>query len=200
MRIRRSGSVPRCSARSSFAGRWLARRFVARYRKQAHGAGWELPAEQLDWYMRLHASRAFSSTPPRSATEPNTIRTQCSPLLAWTRARLSRINLVIAKPDGAFVHPDIFSQAFRRRVASAGVPRIRLHDLRHTHATLLLQAGISPKVVSERLGHATVAFTMQVYAHVIPGMQADAATAFSDLVFLDDNREEARDADEEDDD
>ena len=53
--------------------------------------------------------------------------------------------------------------------------------LRHTHATLLLQAGISPKVVSERLGHATVAFTMQVYAHAIPGMQADAATAFSDL-------------------
>jgi integrase len=65
-------------------------------------------------------------------------------------------------------------------------PRIRLHDLRHTHATLLLHAGVPPKVVSERLGHATVAFTMQVYAHVIPGMQADAASAFGNLVFLDD--------------
>lgn len=63
------------------------------------------------------------------------------------------------------------------------VPRIRLHDLRHTHASLLLHAGVSPKVVSERLGHATVGFTMQVYAHVIPGMQADAAAAFGDLVF-----------------
>jgi integrase len=103
--------------------------------------------------------------------------------------------LVFAKPDGATVHPDIFSQAFQRRVASASVPRIRLHDLRHTHATLLLQAGVSPKVVSERLGHATVAFTMQVYAHVIPGMQADAAAAFSDLVFLD--AEEARETDDE---
>ena len=92
---------------------------------------------------------------------------------------------MFAKIDGTFIHPDIFSQAFQRRVASAGVPRIRLHDLRHTHATLLLQAGVSPKIVSERLGHATVAFTMQVYAHVIPGMQADAAAAFSDLVFLD---------------
>jgi len=96
------------------------------------------------------------------------------------------LNLVFAKPDGTHVHPDIFSQAFRRRVAASGVPGIRLHDLRHTHATLLLQAGVSPKVVSERLGHATVAFTMQVYAHVIPGMQADAAKAFSDLVFADD--------------
>jgi len=49
----------------------------------------------------------------------------------------------------------------------------------------LLQAGVPPKVVSERLGHATVAFTMQVYAHVIPGMQADAAAAFGDLIFDD---------------
>jgi integrase len=78
----------------------------------------------------------------------------------------------------------------------ATVPRIRLHDLRHTHATLLLQAGVSPKIVSERLGHATVAFTMQVYAHVIPGMQADAAAAFSDLVFLDDDAGPERAADE----
>ncbi len=94
--------------------------------------------------------------------------------------------LVFAKIDGAPIHPESFSQAFERKARSAGVPRIRLHDLRHTHATLLLQAGVPPKVVSERLGHATVAFTMQVYAHVIPGMQADAASAFGNLVFLDD--------------
>ena len=75
------------------------------------------------------------------------------------------------------------------------MPRIRLHDLRHTHATLLLQAGVSPKVVSERLGHATVAFTMQVYAHVIPGMQADAAKAFGELVF---DEDDARDRDVDD--
>ena len=94
--------------------------------------------------------------------------------------------LVFAKIDGSPIHPESFSQAFERKARSAGVPRIRLHDLRHTHATLLLQAGVPPKVVSERLGHATVAFTMQVYAHVIPGMQADAASAFGKLVFLDD--------------
>jgi integrase len=95
------------------------------------------------------------------------------------------LGLVFARPDGSPIHPDLFSKAFDRQVASARVPRIRLHDLRHTHATLLLQAGVPPKVVSERLGHATVAFTMQVYAHVMPGMQADAAKAFGELVFPD---------------
>ncbi len=61
--------------------------------------------------------------------------------------------------------------------------RIRFHDLRHTHATLLLKAGVPIKVVRERLGHASVAFTMQVYQHVLPGMPADAAAMFGELVF-----------------
>jgi integrase len=63
---------------------------------------------------------------------------------------------------------------------------IRLHDLRHTHATLLLKAGVPLKVVSERLGHATPAFTMAVYQHVLPGMQAEAATVFAALIAPDD--------------
>ena len=56
------------------------------------------------------------------------------------------------------------------------------HDLRHTHASILLKAGAPVKVVSERLSHANPAFTITVYQHIIPGMQADAATAFSNLV------------------
>lgn len=92
-------------------------------------------------------------------------------------------DLVFCRPDGTPLHPDIFRQTFRRRVARAGVPKIRFHDLRHTHASLLMQAGVPAKVVSERLGHATVGFTMQIYAHVMPGMQADAAAAFSDLIY-----------------
>jgi integrase len=103
-------------------------------------------------------------------------------------------DLVFPKPDGRPVHPDIFSNAFDRRIQRTDVPRIRLHDLRHTHATLLLRAGVQPKVVSERLGHASVAFTMHVYAHVLPGMQAEAASAFGDLVFGDvDDRQNADD-------
>jgi integrase len=90
---------------------------------------------------------------------------------------------VFTKRDGTSPHPEHVRQAFDRRVARTDVPRIRFHDLRHTHATLMLMAGVPPKVVSERLGHATVAFTMEIYAHVIPGMQADAANLFEDLVF-----------------
>jgi integrase len=63
------------------------------------------------------------------------------------------------------------------------VPAIRLHDVRHTHATLLLAAGVNPKVVSERLGHSSVAFALDTYAHVIPGMEPDAAERFMGLVF-----------------
>ena len=64
----------------------------------------------------------------------------------------------------------------------SGLPRIRLHDLRHTHVTLLLKAGVPIKVVSERLGHATPGFTMATYQHVLPGMQAEAARAFAALL------------------
>lgn len=81
--------------------------------------------------------------------------------------------------------PDLFSQTFDRHLAKSTLPRIRLHDLRHTHASILLKAGVPVKVVSERLGHSSPAFTMTVYQHVLPGMQADAAAAFSNVVFGD---------------
>jgi hypothetical protein len=77
-------------------------------------------------------------------------------------------------------------------VKRAGVPRIRLHQLRHTHASLLLAAGVNPKVVSERLGHSS--FTLDTYAHVMPGMQPDAAELFIRLVFNGENGH--READE----
>jgi integrase len=62
------------------------------------------------------------------------------------------------------------------------MPVMRLHELRHTHGTLLITAGVPVKVVSERLGHATPAFTIETYQHVLPGMQADAARVFERLV------------------
>ena len=99
--------------------------------------------------------------------------------------RRSGDGYVFAKPDGSPIHPDYISQTFRRAVAKLDVPRIRLHDLRHTHASILLQQGVNAKVVSERLGHSSVAFTMTVYQHVMPGMQAQAASTFSIAVFGD---------------
>lgn len=92
-------------------------------------------------------------------------------------------DLVFPQPDGSWWNPPAISLAFGRAVKRAGVPRIRLHDLRHTHATLLLAAGVNPKVVSERLGHSSVAFTLDTNAHVMPGMQPEAAELFMNLVF-----------------
>jgi integrase len=90
--------------------------------------------------------------------------------------------LVFARPDGRPIHPEFFSRTFDRVVARSDLPPIRTHDLRHTHASLLLQAGVPVKVVSERLGHASPGFTLNVYQHVIPGMQAEAAATFSRLL------------------
>lgn len=91
-------------------------------------------------------------------------------------------DLVFCKENGEPLHPQTYSQAFERLVAGSSLPRIRLHDLRHTHATIALSAGIPPKVISERLGHESPAFTLKQYAHVIPGMQAEAAQQIAGLV------------------
>jgi integrase len=72
---------------------------------------------------------------------------------------------------------------FKHRARSVGLPPIRLHDLRHTWATLALQAGVPVKIVSEILGHASVTITYDTYSHVSPAMQADATTRVSALVF-----------------
>jgi integrase len=113
-------------------------------------------------------------------------------LKTWRRHQLERHlstgrrtddEFVLTHPDGGSIHPDLFSQSWSRLMEKSDVRRIRLHDLRHTHASILLKAGVPVKVVSERLGHSSPAFTMTVYQHVLPGMQADAAASFSKAVF-----------------
>ncbi|MDQ3905481.1 MAG: tyrosine-type recombinase/integrase [Actinomycetota bacterium] len=78
-------------------------------------------------------------------------------------------------PDGRPIHPETISDWFAQHSIAAGLPPIRLHDVRHSYATAALRAGVPVKVVSERLGHSSVAFTQQVYIHVIPGMDTDGA-------------------------
>ena len=92
-------------------------------------------------------------------------------------------NLVFTDAIGRYLLPMRITHAFRVAVRTAPAPRIRLHDLRHTHATLLLQAGVPVKVVSERLGHAQISLTLDIYAHVLPAMDADAADRFAAAVF-----------------
>ncbi len=75
------------------------------------------------------------------------------------------------------------SKSFKRHVRNAELPLMPLHSLRHTHATLALQAGIHPKVISERLGHASITLTLNTYSHAIPSMQEQAAEQIASLVF-----------------
>jgi len=91
--------------------------------------------------------------------------------------------LVFTAENGTALDPESVSRYFRQAVKKALLPQIRLHDLRHTHATLALQAGIHPKVVSERLGHATISITLDTYSHAIPALQEEAAALIAELVF-----------------
>src|SRR5215472_11090942 len=91
-------------------------------------------------------------------------------------------DLVFCRPDGAAHDPDTITRQFERLVRRAGLRRIRFHDLRHTHATLLLEAQVDVTVVSRRLGHANVQITADRYAHVTAKLQYDAAVRFSALV------------------
>ena len=83
---------------------------------------------------------------------------------------------------GRSLNPKIVSQLFDRIVRRSNVPRVRFHDLRHTHASLLIADGVPIKVVSERLGHAHPSFTMHTYQHLLPGMSSAAAERFATLV------------------
>ena len=87
---------------------------------------------------------------------------------------LTRDSLVFSHPDGRPIRPDSVTQAFRRIAGQAGLGRVRLHDLRHTHATLLMKLNVNPKIVSDRLGHSSTRLTMDTYSHMLPGLQAVA--------------------------
>jgi integrase len=89
--------------------------------------------------------------------------------------------LVFTAEHGAALDPESVSRYFRQTVKQSLLPQIRLHDLRHMHATLALQAGIHPKVVSERLGHATISITLNTYSHAIPAMQEEAPALIAGL-------------------
>jgi integrase len=103
------------------------------------------------------------------------------------RATSSHVNgsgFVFCDREGRPINPERFGDRFRSNVRRVGVPHIRLHDLRHMHATHALQAGIHPKIVSERLGHASIGITLEIYSHALPNMQAEAAETIASLCRL----------------
>jgi integrase len=90
--------------------------------------------------------------------------------------------LVFPGPLGGLLDPSVGTRNFEKLTRKAGYPGIRLHDLRHAHAAGLIKAGVHPRVVQDRLGHASAAFTMQVYGHLAAGLQEQAANAFAELM------------------
>jgi len=98
-------------------------------------------------------------------------------------ADFNDLGLLFHQPDGSWLHPEAVSEAFLRRVRRYDLPRITLHGLRHTWATLALERGIHPKVVQERLGHSTIAITLGIYSHVSPTLHDEAAQLVADLVL-----------------
>jgi integrase len=98
---------------------------------------------------------------------------------AWTSS-----GYVFTRPDGRPAIPDELSQDFQSIVRKAELPHLTLHGLRHAHATILLTAGVHPKVVSERLGHSNIAVTMDTYSHVLPGLQEAAASTVDQCLAL----------------
>ena len=95
---------------------------------------------------------------------------------AWTDS-----DAVFSDELGQTLHPNNVGAAFRSAVRKTSLPRIRLHDLRHGWATMALMQGVPAKVASQRLGHSSVAFTLDTYSHVLPEMQIDAAERVAEL-------------------
>ena len=101
-------------------------------------------------------------------------RQQNEDRLIWGGAWMET-GLVFVRSDGSAIHPQRLSQWFAQHVRRAGLPRIRLHDVRHSYATAVIRAGVPLKVVSQRIGHANPTITMTTYQHVLPGDDEQAA-------------------------
>jgi integrase len=101
-------------------------------------------------------------------------------------------DLVFASPTGEPWKPDSITRAFARLVESSGLPRLSFHGLRHVHASMLIASGTNARVVSERLGHSSVSFTLSVYVQALDGQQHDAAERVAALIAAPSKRARAR--------
>jgi integrase len=101
-------------------------------------------------------------------------------------------DLVVCNEFGAHANSSYLRKIFNKIIKKAKLPQIRFHDMRHTHATILLLQGENPKIVSERLGHADVRITLDTYSHILPNMQKETAKKLGKLIYsesLDDEDE-----------
>lgn len=128
-----------------------------------------------------HSRRRVSMT-PKLACFLREYKAERERLYRELGKELSLDDLVFANVEGKPIDPGVLSHNFGRIVKRVGLENIRFHDLRHTFASLMFLRGAKPKVVSEALGHSSVAFTMDVYSHIIEGMQQDAISLLDEVL------------------
>lgn len=140
--------------------------------------------------------RSYIFTQPKSAKSRRTIALSPSAILTLKEHKekqeairaalgipLKDDDLVFSTPEGKPLRPNTVTRAWTMLAARCGLKVIRLHDARHSHASLMLKQGVHPKIVQERLGHASIQITLDTYSHVAPGLQEAAAAQFDKLVL-----------------
>ena len=128
-----------------------------------------------------HSRRRVNMT-PKLASFPALYKAECEAFHLATEKPLTLDDLVFVTAGGNPFDPSVLSHAFSKLAKQAGLGNVRFHDLRHTFASLMLMRGAKPKVISEALGHSSVAFTMDVYSHIIDGMQQDAMALLDEVI------------------
>jgi len=128
-----------------------------------------------------HSRRRVSMT-PKLAIYLREYKAERERLCIELGKPLTLDDLVFANVDGKPRDPGVLTHNFARIAKRAGLKNVRFHDLRHTFASLMLLRGAKPKVISEALGHASVAFTMDIYSHIIEGMQSDAMALLDEVL------------------
>ncbi len=173
--------------------------FTAMRRSELLALQWhDIKFHQIQVSRSLHQlrDRSYVFTQPKSAKSRRTIALSPSSVITLTEHKekqegiramlgipLKQDDLVFSTPEGEPLRPNTVSRAWTMLAARAGLKVIRLHDARHTHASLMLRQGVHPKIVQERLGHASIQITLDTYSHVAPGLQEAAAESFDKLVW-----------------
>jgi len=177
--------------------------FTGMRRSESLALQWrDIDFHQIHVNRSLHHLRdgSYVFTQPKSAKSRRTIALSPASILTLTEHKerqegiramlgvpLKQDDLVFSTPEGKPLRPNTITRAWATMATKAGVKPIRLHDARHTHASLMLKQGVHPKIVQERLGHASIQMTLDTYSHVTPGLQQAAAESFDRL--LNPNRE-----------
>jgi len=174
--------------------------FTAMRRSELLGLKWsdvDFILSQIQVNRGLHQLKdgSYIFTEPKSAKSRRTIALPPSAILLLKeyrekqeleRAMLARAltddDLVFSTPEGKPLRPNTITRAWEVLAARCGLPVIRLHDARHTHASIMLKQGIHPKIVQERLGHSSIQITLDTYSHVAPGLQEAAAKHFDEML------------------